>query len=141
MEQAAKVAATKTSPAAGLGAALQAANTPTPVAKPKVVKNPIVGKVGEDGKLVVVKQPDPKAKLHNQQSVMLDVLSKHKGTITRLELVKAIETDKELLKRMDTVQPVFRCVKYHERKLSQAGLIRVEKLVAAPSVPTAEVKK
>jgi hypothetical protein len=104
------------------------------VAKPKVEKvvkdpkTPRESKLSRDCTFTVLrKKNDGEDFKHNQRDVIYETIAAKAvdGKVNLATVVTAITESKELTARMNTVQPVERCVRYHAKFLKDVGILNV----------------
>lgn len=118
------------------GTAAGAATAKPPVEKVKkepIVKDPKLpreGKMGDDATIEPGRAVKDGEKLHKQQSVILESMQAtlKNGKTTRNAITAHIQGNKELIARMNTVQPIPKCVVYHEKILAKNGLLKSTKI-------------
>lgn len=98
---------------------------------PKAPKVPAESKLVRDSKVKLGRKLNDGETLgHHQKDVIFGVAHKiaKDGLTSVAEIVKTIQGDKELVSKMNTVQPIERCVRYHLKSMTSAGLFSVEKI-------------
>jgi len=107
---------------------------------PKVVKDPKTPResnVTRDSSYTILRKKNEGEDFkHAQRDVIYEVIAAKAvdNKISLATVVKAIGDSPELTARMNTVQPVERCVRYHAKFLKDAGIINIE----TPEKPKAE---
>lgn len=100
---------------------------------PKAPKVPAESKLVRDSKIKLGRKLNDGETLgHHQKEVIYATAVKiaKDGLTSVSEVVKTIQGDKELVSKMNTVQPVERCVRYHLKSMVSAGLFSTEKIEA-----------
>lgn len=118
--------------AKGAKAEGQAVSDKEPAA-PKEPKVPTVGEYGKRGlptwsaSLVEGVAFEGDAAKHHQRVVIYDLLVANGGTMTAGDLITTIENDEALLRKMNTSQPIMRCVAYQVNELVKRGVATTTK--------------
>lgn len=99
---------------------------------PKPEKIPAESKIVRDEEFQLLKNDDGNVK-HSQAKIVLEEMQA--GNLTLKSIVTAIASNQELIKRMNTSQPVERCVRYHAKWLESHGYISIVKAPKPEKAP------
>lgn len=113
--------------------------TPDEAAKPATVeKTPAESKLVRDATYEFGEKAIDDDVKHHQAKIIVELITAGKTTLKAIH--DAIASDQELTKRMNTKQPIERCVRYHSKWLADRKYLKVTK-AEQPKKEKAEPKE